>query len=324
MKVAVIGASGFLGAALTSAFAGQGIPVHALGRDWRGVPVDDTGDCVTRFEGDAGDLDVTRAAMRGCTVAYFLAYQGVPLMDGVDHLEEYDNNLRMLVCAISGAEYGGVERLVLLSSGGTVYGEAEGPATEGVELRPKSHYGAIKKLSEEMLAHYLAVAGTLSYAVARVANPFGPGQVNAKRKGLVVSAMLKGLAREPVLVHNDGSQVRDYVFVDDVVRALMALGTSSDAANEVFNVGSGAGRSVKEVLADVERVSGLALDRRHVPGRLQDVDSNVLSVEKLVKVLGDQQATGYEAGLRLTWQAVSRAAAPVRDLPPSDLRPGVR
>ncbi|RHW27871.1 NAD-dependent epimerase/dehydratase family protein [Nocardioides immobilis] len=315
MKVAVIGAGGFLGGALTTAFARQGIPVHALGRDWRGVPVDDTEDRVTRFEGDAGDPEVTRAAMRGCTVAYFLAYQGVPLMDGADHLEEYDNNLRMLVSAISGAEYGGVERLVLLSSGGTVYGETDGPATEDVELRPISHYGAIKKLSEEMLAHYVAVAGTLSYAVARVANPFGPGQVNAKRKGLVVSAMLKALAQEPVLVHNDGTQVRDYVFVDDVVRALMALGTSSDAANEVFNVGSGAGRSVEDVLADIERVSGLALDRRHVRGRLQDVDSNVLSVEKLAKVLGDPEATGYEDGLRLTWQAVSRAAGPARDLP---------
>lgn len=309
MKVAVIGAGGFLGGALTTAFARQGVPVHALARDWRGVPADDPEDCVTRFEGDAGDLEVSRAAMRGCTVAYFLAYDGVPLLDGADHLEEYGNNLRMLVYAISGAEYGGVERLVLLSSGGTVYGETRGPATEGVQLRPKSHYGAIKKLSEEMLAHYLAVAGTLSYAVARVANPFGPGQVHAKRKGLVVSAMLKALAHEPVLVHNDGSQVRDYVFVDDVVRALTALGTSSDAANEVFNVGSGAGRSVKDVLADVERVSGLALERQHVPGRLQDVDSNVLSIEKLGKVLGDQEATGYEDGLRLTWQAVSRAAA---------------
>lgn len=313
MKVAVIGAGGFLGRSLVTTLVGRGVAVHALARDWRGSGLED-GPLVTRFEGDAADPEVARTTLRGCSVAYLMAYHGMPLMDGADHLVEYDVNLRILNSAISGAEYGGVERLVLLSSGGTVYGETSEPATEDSALNPKSHYGAIKKLSEEMLAQYSAIAGTLGYTVARVANPFGPGQVHAKRKGLIVSAMLKALTGEPVLVHDDGTQVRDYIYSDDVVHALLALATSPEAVDSVFNVGSGRGRSVADVLSDVERVAGRQFERKHVRGRQQDVDANVLDVEKLHKVVGTLEEVGYETGLERTWDAVRRSAAAVRDL----------
>lgn len=305
MKVAVLGAGGFLGRALVAELVAQGMGVHALARDWRGVELTTEGESVTCFEGDVADPEVSRTVMRGCSVAYHMAYHGIPLRDGVDHLVEYDTNLRMLSSVMSGAEYGGVERLVLLSSGGTIYGETDLPANEDSALRPISHYGAIKQLSEAMLAQYCRLSGTLDYAVARVANPFGPGQLDAKRRGLVVSAMLRAVTGEPVQVHDEGRQVRDYLFVDDAVRALVLLGMSPAASGLTVNIGSGRGRSVDEVLRDVEQVTGQHLERRQVPGRTQDVERSLLDVTRLQELVGEVEVVGYREGLRRTWEAVT-------------------
>lgn len=305
MKVAVIGAGGFIGRALVSRLANESVSVNAFTRDWQGTDVASFGGSVTLLQGDAGRLDAVRAAMRGCSIAYFLPYEGVPMSESGDHLSEYARNVQLLGTACAAAEYGGVERFVLLSSGGTVYGNRpDGPAKEDSDLRPVSHYGVIKKLSEEMLSRYATIAGTFHYVIARLGNPFGPGQMIAKRKGLIVSAMLKTLADEPVPVHNDGSQVRDYIFIDDAISALVELGRNGKAVNGVFNVGSGVGRSVAEVLGDIERITGRKLRRIPVPGRPQDVGQIVLCAHKLRAILPQWERVGYEEGLRRTWKAV--------------------
>lgn len=304
-KVAVVGASGFIGQALVEALVLRRCYVNAFGRDWTDNRCSSSS-LVSYFSGDAAQEADLRPALRGCTVVYYLAYDGVPLLDSTDHIKEYELNIRMFCSTLAAAEYGGAERVVFVSSGGTVYGPVKGlPIDEEVELAPISHYGAVKKLQEGLLHSYCSLSGSLKYVTARVANPFGLGQVTAKRKGLIMTYMLAALRTQPVSIFGDGSQVRDYIYIDDAIDALILLGTRPQAINQVYNVGSGNGDSIAMIADLVEKVSGMKLQRRFVDGRKQDVHENQLSIKKIHEDLG--WAPEHEIGATLSqmWETIS-------------------
>lgn len=305
MKIAVIGARGFLGQALTAKLAQEGVIVHAISRNWDGFDRQSLPSSVRYIEADAAVCDELQVGLRECAAIYHLAYDGVPLVDGRDHLREYRLNLNMLNACIASSEHAGVQRFVYVSSGGTVYGEAgSAPILEAADLNPVSHYGNIKRLSESLLLSYCSMTRGVKPVIARVANPFGSGQIIAKRKGLVVSAML-GIARnEPVSIYDGGTQIRDYLHVDDVVTALILLGKAPSAVGQIFNISSGFGRSVLNIIEDIELVTGRNAVRVMEKGRRQDVASNVLCNEKLRRLTGWTQKFEHEQALRSVWQAV--------------------
>lgn len=146
----------------------------------------------------------------------------------------------------------GVKRVVFLSSGGTIYGRPLQILTE--ETAPTESitaYGISKLAIEKYLALYQELFG-LEYWVLRVADPFGPFQVAKKKQGLIAEIVSRALGREPIEVWGDGSVVRDFVYVDDVINAL-ELATAHTGGERIFNIGSGIGHSVLSVLVTVVR-----------------------------------------------------------------------
>ena len=162
-----------------------------------------------------------------------------------------------------------------------------------------------KKMQEEMLFGYAALAHTFTPVVARVANPFGVGQATGKRKGLVVASMLRAMRGEPIMIYGDGSQVRDYLFIDDAVDALLLLGAHPKAAGHVWNVGSGIGRSISEVVADVVQVVGGDVQVGLTGERSQDVAVNYLDIRRIEQVCGWRPRSEFQEALKVVYRQLS-------------------
>jgi UDP-glucose 4-epimerase len=181
-------------------------------------------------------------------------------------------------------------RLVFVSSGGAIYGETVRPATERTLPAPTSYYG-IHKLAAEGHAE---MAG-IPYAIARPSNIYGPRQA-AGLEGAVVASFIDRAARgEPLTIHGDGSQTRDFVHVSDVVEALWRL-SRSDVPSGTWNLAAGRGMTIAGLADIVEQAAGRALGRSAGPRRAGDVTHSAISAGRL-RGLGWRPSIGLSAGV---------------------------
>ena len=188
-------------------------------------------------------------------------------------------------------------QLVFSSTGGAIYGECERPAREEDERRPVSPYGTAKLAAEEYLATWNRLHGTRHVAL-RFANVYGPRQL-AKLEGGVVAIFMDRLrAGEGVTIFGDGEQTRDYVYVGDVVAAVLAA-VGRDGG--VFNVGTATETSVNELFDGCRRVAGVETEATYAAARAGDVLRSVLDISRSERELGWRPQTPLEEGLRLTW-----------------------
>jgi UDP-glucose 4-epimerase len=189
--------------------------------------------------------------------------------------------------------------VVFSSTGGAIYGECEEPATEDSARRPLSPYGTSKLAGEEYLATWNRLHGTAHVAL-RFANVYGPRQL-PKLEGGVVAIFLDRLrAGEIATVFGDGEQVRDFVYVGDVVEAVLAAG---EARAGTYNVGTGRGTSVNELWETCARVAGGGREPEHAEARAGDLERSVLDPARAREALGWNARTSLEDGLRRTWKS---------------------
>jgi UDP-glucose 4-epimerase len=188
------------------------------------------------------------------------------------------------------ASEAGVKRLVFASSGGAVYGSTSRAASERSAVVPQSYYGFHKLLGEM----YVKSSG-LDYAVARLSNVYGPGQ-GTRGEGSVISIFVAALrSGEPITIHGDGSQSRDFIHISDVVVALLLLGAREGSGT--WNVSSGTNTTVVQLADELERIAQRKLERRFADRRPGDVQSSSLSNLRLRK-MGWEVAMPLSAGLR--------------------------
>jgi UDP-glucose 4-epimerase len=194
----------------------------------------------------------------------------------------------------------GAETSVVLSStGGAIYGEYDRPAREDDVRNPLSPYGVAKLAAEEYLAAWNRLHGT-RHGTLRFGNVYGPRQ-EAGLEGGVVAIFLNAMAAgEETTIYGDGGQTRDFVHVDDVVRALLvAVGRGG-----VFNVGSGVETTVRELHERCRAVTGDARLPRQAPPREGDLRRSILDVSLAERELGWRPEISLDEGLRRTWDWV--------------------
>ncbi len=249
------------------------------------------------FEGDFASEKDASAALEGCDICFHLVSTTLPQSSNGDPVFDIESNLVSTVRLLGHAVTSGVKKVIFISSGGTVYGPPKQvPIPETHPTDPVSSYG-ITKLTIEKYLHLFHTLHGLEYSILRLANPFGERQRVMASQGAVAVFLSKVLRGDTVEIWGDGSVVRDYIYISDVVDALIAT-ASCETEEHVFNIGSGRGHSLNELLTGIEQVTGKEAHRRYLPGRLFDVPTSVLSIERAKQHLNWSPKVTFEAGLQ--------------------------
>jgi len=209
-----------------------------------------------------------------------------------------DVNVRGGINLLEAARRHGVRKIVYSSTGGCVYGELQyWPADERHPIRPRDPYGASKASFELYLPVYEMNYG-LTYTILRYPNVYGPRQDPFGEAGVVSIFTGQMLLGNATVINGDGEQSRDYVFVEDVVRANVLALEGGD--NDVFNLGWGRGTTVNEIFHGLRALISYAGGEHHGPARLGEVRRNDLDASKIKGALGWEPRVALEEGLRRT------------------------
>ncbi len=195
----------------------------------------------------------------------------------------------------------GAAHFVFASSGGAIYGEQETyPAAEDHPRRPVSPYGVSKLAGEEYLGYYRGSRG-LSSVILRYANVYGPRQDPHGEAGVVAIFLTAMLSGATPVINGDGNQTRDYVYVDDVVRANMAV-SRPELSGEVFNVGTGLETSVNDIFRAARSLAGAVVPEKHGPPRKGEQRRSVIDCRRISAATGWKPETSLEEGMSRTFR----------------------
>ncbi|ASG24703.1 NAD-dependent epimerase/dehydratase family protein [Nitrospirillum viridazoti] len=301
----VLGAGGFIGTNLCRRLQANGAVVQAFGRSQPLPGALGGGDWMT---GDFTDHAAVARAVEGNEVIFHLISGSLPESSNKDPIADLSGSVVQTLHLLDIARASGVRKVVFASSGGTVYGiPQQVPIPESAPTNPIAAYGIGKLAIEKYLGLYRHLYG-LDYAVLRVANPFGPYQTGRRKQGVIAALARRALDGLPLEIWGTGEVVRDFIYVDDVVSALVASATH-DGSHKVFNVGQGEGRSINQIIADLRAIlSDRTLDVIYKPGRATDVPVNVLDIGLIYREMGWRPLTSWSDGLRATIEWIRKSA----------------
>ena len=232
-------------------------------------------------------------------VVYHLISTNVPSTSNKKIAEELEANIVVTALLLDACVRRGVKKIIFISSGGTVYGKAKkSPLHEEMLTEPISSYGIQKITIEKLLYLYHYLHG-LDYRVVRLANPYGPFQKPNGVLGAVTTFVYKALTGEPITVFGDGQVVRDFIYIDDAISAIVKI-ADGNAAYKTFNLGSGAGHSIKDVLDTIEKVLNLPIKVINQNARKSDVPINYLDISRYEKAYGKLNPKSLEIGIKKT------------------------
>lgn len=199
-------------------------------------------------------------------------------------------------------------RLIFVSTGGALYGVPNQlPIAETHSTNPINAYG-VSKLSFEHYLHVYHHVHGLDYLIFRPGNPYGEGQDPSAAQGAIAVFLGKMLHNQPIEIWGDGTVTRDYLYIDDLVRALvagMAYQPDQDAYR-VFNVGSGHGASLNHILHLASEITGIAPSVRYLPARKIDAPTIVLDITQIRQQLKWHPQVSLVEGLHKTWEWMLR------------------
>lgn len=297
MNILVLGARGFIGKHLCSALVAANYkvrgfdlqPVNAIWPEIHGVEW-----MAGNFE-NASDL---AAALDKIDLVFHLISTTIPKTSNENPILDLQQNvvgtLNLLDLVIKQPQ---CPRLIFLSSGGTVYGIPYTiPISEEHPTNPLSAYGITKLAIEKYLALY-AYLYKLDYRVLRLANPYGEFQSHLSGQGVIAAFVYKALQHQPVEIWGDGTIVRDYLYIGDVISAMISL-ISYDGSERIFNIGGGGGHSILELLSVIKGLLQYDIVSYHLSSRPCDVPVNVLDINRAISILGWKPTTPLHEGIK--------------------------
>jgi UDP-glucose 4-epimerase len=320
MKIMVTGGAGFIGSNVVDGLIHAGHQVVVVDNLYTGKR-SNVNPQARLYEMDirSPEMDELIRTERPDILNHHAAQMSVP--DSVaDPLFDADVNIKGLLNLLEAARKHGVKKVVFISSGGAIYGEAsEYPTSEAYHPRPLSPYAVSKYASEHYLEYYRHQYG-LDYTVLRYANIYGPRQIPHGEAGVVAIFMDNLLQRKPSILNHFADQkdgmVRDYCYVKDVVRANLSV--LEKGSGDVFNIGTGVEtrtlglygaifEAIQERVPDMPDELGILKRQLARPG---DLTKSCLVIDKARRVLGWRPETDLKDGIRQTlqWRLTQRKA----------------
>lgn len=298
VRVLVLGGNGFIGSHLVEALVADGTRVRVLAKAGCRQIMPLHG--VDYQYADFADSASVAEALVDVDIVVHLISTTVPATANLDPVADIQGNLLSTVRLLQQMRDMGINRLVFLSSGGTVYGNAKSiPISEDHERKPLSSYGIVKVAIENYIEMFSMQYG-LKSLVLRVSNPYGPRQGHLGIQGVIPTFFQRIITGDEIRIWGDGSNVRDYLYITDLV-AFIARSIKMDLAG-VYNVGSGEGVSLREVLSLIEDIAGVSANIKFLPPRGFDVQKVVLDITKARQALNWEPRVSLREGCEQYWK----------------------
>lgn len=304
----VLGGTGFIGSHVVRELVRENFCVRVFGRD-RDKFLRNIGNLenVSFWPGDINSTKDVESALQGATDVIYLISSSVPATSMQDLSLDLQSNVIPLIRLLDAANrHDEIERFVYVSSGGTVYGNPaiRHPLSESQQTLPISSYGLTKLIGEHYVRMSLSNGYIRSYII-RPSNAYGERQDLGQNQGAVghfLFALSKG---NPITIYGDGGVVRDFIYAGDLVSAFrLCLADTSSVGGTVstFNVGSGSGTSIIELVQRIEEITGQRFQINWQPDRGFDCRYNVLDTSTIRQALGWRPLMRLDEGIARTWK----------------------
>ena len=311
MKYLVLGADGFLGSCFVDKLLfNPDNKVVAFDRFLNGGSknLEHLRGKIEFFAGDFLNQDDIDKATKGIDVVFHCISLTTPASSIKDPFIDIDTNIRGTVKLLEICVRNDVGKFVFLSSGGTIYGDYfREKFSEDDVTKPISPYG-ISKLTIERYLEYFKINFGLDYLIFRYSNPYGIRQNFIGSQGIIPIFLNKIKNHEPVIIFGDGENVRDYVYVDDCIDMSMELLSKEKLNYCLYNVGSGNGISINDLIRVIEKVTGDKFLIEYNSPRSCDVKRVVLDNSRLFKEIGEKRLITLEEGIGIMWNKIKASS----------------
>lgn len=296
-KVLVIGGNGFLGSNIVSEL------IRTMKYDVTVLDIKPPVDPLSKVKYIVGSISNTQLLSEIIKKQNYLIYlksSTTPSTSMMEITKAYAEDLLDLnsVCRLSYEN--SIKKIVFASSGGTVYAQTGNkiPYREEDPTHPINHYGISKLAAENILLMYNKLYGMKNIAM-RISNPYGIGQTSLSKVGAITTFAERIINNKSIQVYGNGEIVRDYVEVSDVSRAfLLALNEEKEQAFPVYNIGSGQGFSVLQIIQLLQEYLEVEAKIEFLPNRVFDISYNVLDIDKASEELRYQPLVMPEMGIK--------------------------
>lgn len=300
MRCLLLGGAGFLGSHISELLLEKGYSVRIFEKaGFSEKNLEGIKNQVEIIVGDINDSAQVKDFVQGIDFVYHLMSTTLPANSNVNPIHDVATNIIPTIQLLDNLYNSNVKKVVFFSSGGTVYGVPETtPIKETHPTNPICSYGIHKLVIEKYLALYHHLYG-LDYSVLRISNAYGKRQKYSTGQGIVAAFIHHLLQGETIEIWGDGSVIRDYVHVSDVVQAaIRCMEYQGDA--HIFNIGSGVGMTVLEVLNAVEDAVGNRTEVTYLKERPYDVPINILDIGLAKEELSWVPLVTFTEGLAMT------------------------
>ena len=300
MRCLILGGGGFIGSNLAEALLSAGYRVRIFERPHSQTQMHPgIIEQLEWVEGDFSNPAEVDVALHECDIVFHLISTTLPKSSNENPIYDVESNLVATISMLESARKHAVKKVIFTSSGGTVYGiPTVTPISETHPTEPIASYG-ITKLAIEKYLHLFHILHGLDYCVLRLANPYGKGQRVIASQGAIAVFLYKALHNKTIEIWGDGSITRDYIHISDVVSAMLQT-LSYSGSQRIFNIGSGIGISLNEILHEIEIICGHAVKKTYLPGRQFDVPCNVLNIDRARETLHWQPKVSFSQGIKET------------------------
>lgn len=305
-RALVLGANGFIGSHVVDSLSERGYAVRAFGSFGDDTVRFNQSENVEIYQGNFLNRAEIKDALEDVDYVFHLISTTTPATAEADPMVDIETNIQGSVALFQECvARGGIKRVLYTSSGGTVYGERQGDQafSEEEPLRPISPY-AIGKVTIENYLRYFNVKHGLSSTSFRIANPYGPRQPKHRKQGVIPIFLDKAMNQEALSVLGDGSMVRDYVYVRDIAD-MMVETLKHNPQYDVYNLGSGKGYSLAEILVSIENVTGQKPEvsySQDVPSTF--IHTSILDSSRYSEEFGDKNLIDLDTGVALTYDYI--------------------
>lgn len=294
-RVLVFGGAGFIGTHLCKQLLRDGYDVGVFGRSY---PKQKNKN-IQYILSDFSDAECVERVVSGYDYVFHLIHGTTPPNVNVDIVGDIHRSVLPTLSLLDACSKHSVKKVLFISSGGTVYGNNGMVASrESDPTIPMNAYGAHKLLLENYLRVF-ASSKHLDYTILRLSNPYGPLQSVDKGVGLIAATINAIETGVPLDIYGDGESQRDFIFVEDAVAA-MTNAVAYTGVFKIFNIGSGEGRSVNDIITAVEEAMRRSVKKNFLSQRSFDVKKSILDISLIRNELNWHPTTDLRDGINVT------------------------